>query len=271
MSEFRTPSEVEIKTDVADATTVEVGHHAPHQDVHIEEIANMEQFNEETLQEINRQAPACMDGRETLMIATKSDGKWEITVPAQEAAEIVEPHLPGAGLGFIAVLEKVQGLDRESAIKLAEKAMAEKGWTFQFHIDNHHGDVDLNGKTDQEVGEFLEHQIEGCGFAGKTWGTEASGLLKSLVERGWSVEVLGGHHNEGQAVAINESGKAINTAEATAGKAQAFTFNRPETKAVLELMGLGDEFVEKGMAWFDGEFKEIAKLLRQIDTIQSVG
>ncbi|PWU22436.1 hypothetical protein C5B42_06060 [Candidatus Cerribacteria bacterium 'Amazon FNV 2010 28 9'] len=230
--------------------------------------------NKENLAAINVNTFGCMDGRKIIFKSRKNEGQW-VTVTDQKAAvEVVEPHVPGAGLGFIAVLEQVAHLPQDGiggAIEVAEAAFKTLGMEPQFHIDNKHGDFSVEGKTDKEIFAFIETHVEGCGFAALIWGKEgAVALLHKLIQRGWIVEMLGGEHGEEKALEIESGGKAIDTAKATEAHAQRFTFNKKETQRALEAMERGETFVADSMRWFTQKFADIALALRKIDTVSSV-
>lgn len=131
-----------------------------------------ERMSSEHLHPINCECHGCMDGRPVVLKAKKVEGKWQIVVSQEAAAEVVEAKLPGGALGFIAVLEKQAGLTQDEAIEVTEEAMKKMGMEPQFHIDNDHGHFDVNGKSDEEIAEFLDEQVGGCGFAARTWGAE---------------------------------------------------------------------------------------------------
>lgn len=210
---------------------------------------------------INCEAHGCMDGRPVLFKAQKVEGIWKIAMAREVAEAVVEAKLPGGALGFIAALEKQAGLTQDEAIELTEKGLKELGMVPQFHIDNDHGHFDTDGKTDEELFTFIEGYVGGCGFAARTWGEGAEALLRKLIDRGWLVEVLDGHHEEKAAKRITKEGVAIDTKEATEKDDQSFTFNEVETRKALEAMNLDSTIVEKSMEWYRSEFGAIANAI----------
>ena len=231
----------------------------------------------ERLHLINCRCHGCMDGRPVLFKIQKVEGVWKIVISREAAGEVVEAKLPGGALGFVAVLQEVAHLSQERAIEVAEEALREMGMEPQLHLDNDHGHYDVEGKTDDELIQFVIEQTGGCGFAGLIWGEGAPALINMLKERGWLIEVLDGHHKEDDAKAIERKGSAINTAEATKDGHQSFTFNRKEARAAFEVMDSKlrpeekvEGFVENAMEWHDAKFALIAKKLRNIDDVQSV-
>lgn len=232
---------------------------------------------DENLKPINCECHGCMDGRPVLFKAKKIEGKWQMVVSREQAAEVVEAKLPGGALGFIAVLQKVAGLELPRAIEVAEMALKEMGMEPQLHLDNDHGHFDVEGKSDEELIKFVSEQTGGCGFAGLVWGEEAPALINQLKDNGWLIEVLNGHHEEKDALNIDRSGVAIDTAKATQAEHQSFTFNRQETRKALEALAKqlkpGEaqaEFVDKSMDWFNEQFPMIAQKLRGIEAVQTV-
>lgn len=233
------------------------------EDGRVESYPWNEEETMEVLQEINANTHGCMDGRKIALKLQKKEGMWHIIVSADQAAEIVEAHLPGGALGFIAVLEKIAHVPREKAVVVVEKALKRLGMEPQFHIDNHHGEVDVEAMSGEEVIEFIKEYLKGCGFAARIWGEEgANQLLRELAaDRGWVIEILKNLHEEEKAIRVEKEGFAINTSQST----HAFTFNVAETQRVLEVIAeiasLDEDFVQQSMEWFDSEFTAIANAL----------
>lgn len=218
----------------------------------------------EQLAEINANTHGCMDGRKIALKLQKKGNIWQIVVSADSAPEVVEAHLPGGALGFIAVLEKIAHVPREKAVVVVEQALKQLGMEPQFHIDNHHGEVDVEAMSGEEVVEFIKEYLKGCGFAARIWGDEAANkLLRELADRGWVVEILKDHHEEEKAIKIEKEGLGLNTSQST----HAFTFNSSETQYVLEaiaeIAGLDNDFVQRSMEWFESEFAAIANALSE--------
>lgn len=225
------------------------------------------------VQPINYTGDGCMDGRPTIGIYRKQDGQWTEVVGAMEAANLVEAHLPGGDLGYVAALQKFAGLSVEQAIDATQHMLEAKGQIPQFHIDNDHGEVDVHGLSQQERDSFLDNQNDGCGFAKLMWPENVIEVIQMLKDKGWRMEVLDGHHGEVSAARIEKVGQAIKAADAVAEGQSAFTYNVPEAKINVEALATivgKPEFAEAAMTWFDEQFALIADKLREIKTVDTI-
>lgn len=238
-----------------------------------DEVRKVEAETMNERQPINVTTRGCMDGRKILMrLRLNTDGSVTIVTDKQKSAEVVEAKLPGADLGFIAVLqnETVMGgndqlMADEAAFGLVTETLKEMGLEPQFHVDNHHGEMEI-----PEAAELLKELVKaleaGCGFAGRTWGEKAGVIIALAKKFGWTIEILDGGHHEGSAEEYEAEGEAVNNSVAVANHRARFSFNLKETMAILKRMEgkLGTEhsgFADRAMDWFKSEFKAIAGAL----------
>lgn len=164
---------------------------------------------------INSIYPRCVDGRhaEVFLEWSKEKKNWEVVKRDQEAREDHGPQFLGASLLFVRALEEVAGWEREQAFEMVEKASAELGWGMQVHFDDHHGDYDFLGMSDEEIISHMEHHHTGCGFAKYAWNEEADEVIIAAKQRHWRLQLLVGAHNEKGAVLNYIDGETFATGE----------------------------------------------------------
>ena len=240
------------------------------------------------LEQINSPYQNCMDGRQALAHATvKENGKVELLEVGPEAKKVVAPALPGAGLGPVAYLEQKLQISRMQAIVTAEKAFAALDMMPTFHIDNHHGEVEITVPGTDEVKEeqlihLIQETLKGCGFAALMWQGEgeADALLTLLRDRGWVVQVLVGIHPEKDAQRVLKPGHAVHHPTAHKIGQETFSMNDHETEALYGVIhGVllharlisnprsTDRFVRDAMDWTHEQFSDIAWKLRKIPSV----
>lgn len=223
------------------------------------------------LEKINTTTRGCMDGREVLLRLLLHGHETVEMVSDREAAKhVVEAKLPGADLGFVALLQdkKVMSgkvMSDEDAFTFVTQTLTELNLTPQFHVDDHHGEIEIP-KDKEQLKELANTLEAGCGFAGLIWGDRAGQIIALAKKHGWMMEILTGGHHEAKAVIMTTTGKAINNHVAIGNHRAAFSFNEREIKTILEAMEkkLGNEgFSERGMTWFLTQFAFIANKISE--------
>lgn len=224
-------------------------------------------------EKVTQKAFDCMDERELLALLRKNfqSNQFEIIIRGDDAKKVVTAKLPGGGLGFVKAVQQFGNKSLIEAFQLVESVCKSLRFEPMVHIDNHHGQAEIEEMNDEELVEFVANYFEGCGFAKLSWGEGAGDVVRMAMERGWLIGILGGQHGAKEAVRITQTDVAV---DRTMSKADAFSFNIPETKIVLQKLGnaLSDTvFANVAFGWLDKTFGEVAiKLGNDIREITSI-
>lgn len=116
---------------------------------------NMDKETSKELQPINVNTRGCMDGRKiALRFIKHRDGSITLLSNLETSRDVVEAKLPGADLGFVALLQNptVMGnhatLSNLDAVQTTTRILKGMGLTPQFHVDDDHGHLSIPTSPD---------------------------------------------------------------------------------------------------------------------------
>ncbi len=220
--------------------------------------------------EQNSAHPRCVDGRkgEIFVEMDKKTEEWKVVKRGAEAAVENGPQFLGASLMFVAALMKLQNMSLEEAMDLAEQASGEAGLGMQIHIDNHHGEYDIENMSDDEIIKMIMNYDGGCGFsvyAEDIWGVPGAQVIRKAIERGWRIQILGGEHAETGAQKNKRAGETFDTATAVVVEKSKFNIDEVEARIVfdkLEELIAVSGFADEAMAWMDTTYDDVVVALK---------
>ncbi|NCN03915.1 MAG: hypothetical protein GW942_02475 [Candidatus Pacebacteria bacterium] len=220
---------------------------------------------------------SCVDGRPAGAVISKNQqGLYVVERSKDVLRDTNNPQLLGAGLGFVAMGEKIANLSQEDAFKVSEDAMAEVGYNPQFHVDNHHDKIDISQLSDEELIVEIAKYLLGCGFAAYNWGDNAIEYLQMAWRRGWDVEVLVGNHGEKGANKNKNLGEqSFNVHLANESGTSKFNQDYVPVKRVLDQMGeilrLPDNvFATPALNLLDTTFDDVVVALKGVENKEEI-
>lgn len=216
----------------------------------------------------NSQYPRCVDGRQAAAFVEWDGVQWRVFKKGESAAKEVGPQFLGASLLFVKVLEELAGKSRPDAMRMVEQASERLGWGLQIHIDNHHGEVDVESLSEAEVVEFATSHHVGCGFAKYAWGEAGDELIAAAKERHWRIQVLDGHHEEKGAVINYRLGYSFNTAQGVSEQQSRFNTDYSDAEKMFGVLGemLKDSnFSDQALSWMVETYKAVVVALKGVE------
>lgn len=217
----------------------------------------------------NSQYPRCVDGRVAAAFVEWDGVQWRMSKKGEAAAKEVGPQFLGASLLFVKVLEELAGKSRQDAMRMVEQASERLGWGLQIHIDNHHGEIDVESLSEAEVVEFATSHHVGCGFAKYAWGEAGDELIAAAKERHWRIQVLDGHHEEKGAVINYRLNYTFNTAIGVFEQQSRFNTDYSDAEKMFGVLGemLKDSsFADKALSWMVETYRAVVVALKGVET-----
>lgn len=220
---------------------------------------------------------SCVDGRPAGAVISRIDEGLYVVERSKEVLRVTNnPQLLGAGLGFVAMGEKIADLHQLQAFEVAENAMAQTGYRPQFHVDNHHDEIKIDRLSDEELIEVIKKYLLGCGFAAYNWGENAIDYLLMAWRRGWDVEVLVGNHGEkGANKNKNLDKQSFDVQVANEEGTPKFNQDYVPVKQVLdkmgEILGFSDTlFATPALQLLDTTFDDVVVVLKGVNDKEEI-
>jgi hypothetical protein len=219
----------------------------------------------------------CVDGRKCIAIITKDEnGNWVVMYREnpQKSEEVPQgPQALGASLGFVAAAKEIGKLNDEDAFDVVEEAHVRLGLRPQYHIDSHNDVLhDISHLNDEELIEAMLAVLKGCGFAAYYFKENADKYIQMAQSREWSIQLLGGDHDEKKASKNYVAGTTFDTAGAVDDSSREAGFNQ-DTGDVREMLGVMEKIMmERGMIqepgfaeqadnWLDFTYNDVVGVL----------
>lgn len=223
----------------------------------------------QTMVKINSCAARCIDGRKAIMIIEWDGKRWVVAKRHGAANCEAGPQFLGAALMFVRLLQEVVGASLEDAFAMTEDAFRVVGWTPQFHMDDHHGELDFLNMTDEEVLDVvLNDYVMGCGFAKYAWGEEAEAVLRMAMKRHWRIQILGGEHGEVGASKNYFPNTTFKPVTFPVCGPSRFNIDLAMARVIVILLNslndFGRDIVAESMAWVNDSFDEVVVLLKGV-------
>lgn len=223
----------------------------------------------QTMVRINSYAPRCIDGRKAIMIIEWNGKHWVVAKRYGAANNESGPQFLGAALMFIRLLQEVVGASLEEAFAMTEDAFRVVEWTPQFHIDDHHSELDFLNMTDEEVLDIvLNEYVMGCGFAQYAWGEEAETVLRMAIGHHWRIQILGGEHGEAGASKNHIPHTTFKPTTFPVCGPTRFNIDLAMARVIVILLNslndFGRDIVAESMLWVNNRFDEVVVLLKGV-------